>query len=259
MKIAIIGTGNVAWHLGLALEQAGHVIVAVAGRDRDKSKQLATHFYNAQATRTTQLKELSIDICLLCITDDAIEEVAQQLELPKACLLAHTSGSQPISCLGYAQTENIGVFYPLQTFTKGKKVNFRDIPICVEADNEASLQKLKALASSISNNVSLLNSKERAILHLSAVFACNFSNHMLTISKGIMEQNGMSYELLQPLIIETINKSLSNGPEYAQTGPAKRADLATLDKQFQSLSADTATAELYQMISQHIIDYYSED
>jgi len=258
MKIAIIGTGNVAWHLGLALENAGHAVTAIAGRNPAKVEQMTSNFYHAECIIGTKLSQVEADIVLICISDDAIEDIAQNLELPRNCLLAHTSGTKPLSSLGYAQTENIGVFYPLQTFTIGKKVDFRNIPICLEADNPDALARLKSLAKSITQTTAELNSKERAVLHLSAVFASNFSNHMLTIAKGIMEYNDLSYDLIKPLITETINKSLSNGPEFAQTGPAKRGDLETLDKQFQALKEDPETAQLYQMISQHILDYYSE-
>lgn len=258
MNIAIIGTGNVAWHLGLALENAGHVIKAIAGRDQQKVDDLASNFYQAIPIVGTNLKAISADLVVLCISDDVIEEVAQKLELPDDCILVHSSGTQPLACLGYAQTANIGVFYPLQTFTKGKKVDFENIPICVEADSNYTLQSLKTVASSITKTVTTLNSKQRAVLHLSAVFASNFSNHMLSIAKEIMEHNNLNYDLLKPLISETINKALSKGPEFAQTGPAKRGDLETLDKQFQALSADPDTAELYKMISQHILDYYAD-
>lgn len=259
MKIAIIGTGNVAWHLSLALENAGHVITAIIGRDHPKVASLANHFYNAETITSFDLADIHADVFILCISDDAIQEVAQQLKLPIDSILVHSSGTQPLSSLGYAQTENIGVFYPLQTFTKGKKVDFSIIPICIEADNRSATKILKTLAESISDTVVEMSSKERAVLHIAAVFASNFSNHMLTIAQGIMGENQLDYALLHPLITETINKSLNTGPELAQTGPAKRGDLETLDKQFKALSADPDTAGLYQIISQHILDYYSEE
>lgn len=259
MKIAIIGTGNVAWHLILTLENAGHVITAIAGREPKKVASLAENFYNAEAITHFDLSEIDIEVAIICVTDDAIEDVSQKLRLSKKCLLAHSSGTKPLSSLGYAQTENIGVFYPLQTFTKAKKVDFSNIPICIEADNKEALRLIRLLASSISNTVVELTSKDRAVLHLAAVFACNFSNHMLTISHNIMEQNGLNYALLHPLITETINKSLNTGPQDAQTGPAKRGDLETLDMQYHALSGVPETADLYKMISQHILNYYSEE
>jgi predicted short-subunit dehydrogenase-like oxidoreductase (DUF2520 family) len=259
MKIGIIGTGNVAWHLGHAIEDAGHVMAAFVGRDRQQVEKLSDEFYQAESLTDLNLSRLKLDLVIICVKDDAIESVAQDLELPAKCTLVHSSGTQPLSSLGYAQTENIGVFYPLQTFTKGKSVDFSQVPICIEADNENTLVQLSSLAHSISQRVEIMGSKERAIIHLSAVFASNFSNHMLTIAKQIMEREQMDYELLKPLIAETINKSLTGGPEQAQTGPAKRGDLETLDKQFEALSTEPETAELYKMISQHILDYYAED
>ena len=258
-RIAIIGTGNVAWHLSQALENAGHTVEVVFGRDIQKATHLSSSLYLAEATNKADLSSFRIDVAIICVTDDAIEEVAQALVLPSETVLCHSSGNQPLSVLGYAQTENLGVFYPLQTFTKGKQVSFEDIPICIEAEGDRSLEMLRSLGKSISKNVQELNSKQRSIIHLSAVFACNFSNHMLAISNQIMKSNDIDFQLLHPLIVETLNKSLTIGPENAQTGPAKRGDLATLDKQYNALSNDAEVAELYQMISQHILDTYSDD
>jgi len=259
MKIGIIGTGNVAWHLGHAIESAGHKIVAFVGRDRKKVEEIANGFYQAESLSQLDLSGLNLDLVIICVKDDAIETVAQNLDLPPNCMLVHSSGTQPLSILGYAQTENIGVFYPLQTFTKSQPLDFSQVPLCIEADNEGTLTQLRTLAHSISQRVEIMGSKERAVIHLSAVFASNFSNHMLTVAKQIMDGHQMDYELLKPLIAETVNKSLTNGPEQAQTGPAKRGDLETLDKQFNALSSDPETAQLYKMISQHILDYYAED
>jgi len=161
--------------------------------------------------------------------------------------------------LQFAATPNIGVFYPLQTFTKIKKVDFKQTPIFIESVNHETEVVLTALAKAISNQVRKIASEERKALHIAAVFASNFTNHMLTISKGIMEQNGIEYDWLKPLISETINKSLQLGPEEAQTGPAKRGDLEILEKHLSFLQEDPTTAEIYKIVSQHIIDKYYEE
>src|SRR5690606_26632178 len=155
-----------------------------------------------------------------------------------------------------APADNIGVFYPLQTFTKARKVNFESIPIFVEAAIEGVTRKLMAMGKAISRNVTAISSDERKALHVAAVFASTFTNHMLTIAKQIMHDNKLKYELLKPLIAETLNKSLELGPEAAQTGPARRGDLQILDSHMEFLADDPELAEIYKNVSQHIIDAY---
>ena len=120
-RIAILGTGNVAWHLARVLENAGHIIAHIYNRDAQKAKQFGLDYFNASTGSSLNLSEINADIFILAISDDSIEEVASSLSLPENAILCHTSGSKPLKVLGYAPTENIGVFYPLQTFSKGKK------------------------------------------------------------------------------------------------------------------------------------------
>jgi len=256
-RIAIIGTGNVAWHLARTFENAGHIITEVYSRDIIKAKHFTTDFFNASATNSLDFRKSTAQIFILAISDDAIEEVASALTLPQDAVLAHTSGSVSMSALGYAQTKNIGVFYPIQTFSKGKKVNFDELPIGIEGDNDFTESILLRLGSSVSTKTLVMNSQARKNIHLAAVFACNFANHMFTISKEIMSNKGMGFNLLAPLIEETLSKSLQIGPENAQTGPAKRGDFETLDKHYEALSKSEEIAEIYRIISQHIIDYYA--
>ncbi|MBO6494976.1 MAG: DUF2520 domain-containing protein [Roseivirga sp.] len=256
-RIAILGTGNVAWHLARVLENAGHIIAHIYNRDGQKAKQFGLDYFNASTGSSLNLSEINADIFILAISDDSIEEVASSLSLPENAILCHTSGSKPLKVLGYAPTENIGVFYPLQTFSKGKKVDFENIPICIEAENRFILDALRALGDSISSKTQEISSQQRKAIHLAAVFACNFTNHMFTVAQSILQNQEMDFELLKPLIVETLNKSFEIGPERAQTGPAIREDLKTLDLQFDSLKSDPELAEIYRLISQHIIDYYA--
>lgn len=258
VKVGILGTGNVAWHLARVLENAGHIITFVYDRDISKAKKFSIDYFNASAKDSLDLSDVEASLFIMALSDDAIEEVAQQIKLPSKAILAHTSGTIPLSALGYAQTENIGVFYPLQTFSKGKPIDFTDIPICIEGESNATVELLKRIAENISNSVHSLNSQQRKVIHLSAVFACNFTNHMFSISKNILEHNQMSFDLLKPLIVETLNKSFDIGPEEAQTGPAKRGDMETLDLQFNSLANDPNVSEIYKLISQHIIDFHQK-
>ena len=256
-KIGLIGTGNVAWHLALAFENAGHSIVHVYNRDMDKAKDFVRDLYNATAGNSEDLRSTDAEIFIMPVSDGAIESLSQEIQLPEDCILAHTSGAIGLSKLGYAHTENTGVFYPLQTFSKGKTVDFKKTPLCIEASNGHTESVLWELAESISATVHLIDSVKRKAIHLAAVFACNFSNHMFTISQELMNELGLDFSLLKPLISETLNKSLEIGPQNGQTGPARRNDLSTLDEQYEALKGDAQVAELYRMISQHILDYYS--
>jgi predicted short-subunit dehydrogenase-like oxidoreductase (DUF2520 family) len=255
-KIGIIGTGNVAWHLARAFENAGNVITDIYSRDSAKANHFILDFFNASATNSLDFRKSKAQIFILAVSDDAIEEVASAIMLPQNSILAHTSGSVSMGALGYAQTKNIGVFYPLQTFSKGKKVAFEEIPIGIEGDNGLTEEALLDLGKSISPKTLKMNSQARKNIHLAAVFACNFTNHMLTISKEIMSNKGLDFNLLTPLIEETLSKSLKLGPENAQTGPAKRGDLEILDKHYAALANSEDIAEIYRIVSQNIIDYY---
>ncbi|OEK06800.1 Rossmann-like and DUF2520 domain-containing protein [Roseivirga misakiensis] len=257
-KIAILGTGNVAWHFARVLENAGHVITHVFNREIEKAEKFALDFFNASTGNSTDMSQVDASLFILAISDDAIEEIAQTLVLPHGSMLIHTSGSIPLSALGYAQTQNIGVLYPVQTLSKGQPIDFSKVPLCIEGESQETLNTLEEIASGMSETVYPLSSHQRKVIHLAAVFACNFANHMFSISKKILESNQMTFELLQPLIVETLNKSLDIGPENAQTGPAKRGDLETLDQQFNALSNDAELAEIYKLVSQHIMDTYAD-
>lgn len=255
-RITIIGAGRVAWHLAPALESAGHVIQEVYSRRYREAKKLASRLYQADARNELDFSDSSSEIFILAVADDAIRTVASRLLLPEHdTIVLHTSGSQPLEELAGAKSAFTGVFYPLQTFTKDKEVNFSKIPVCLEADDEGVLNILIKLAKSISSEVRLINSQERAVLHIAAVFACNFTNHLLQIAETLAESHHIKFSLLKPLITETISKSLAIGPQQAQTGPASRGDLEILEKHMGFLkSYDKDYAEIYKIITQHILD-----
>lgn len=257
-KIAIIGTGNVAWHLNLAFENAGHIVTDVYDRDIRKAEKFTMGSYQAEPTDSLNFSQSTASVFIMAITDGAVAEVAEALHLPEGSLLAHTSGTLSIKVIAYAPTEDIGVFYPLQTLSKGKNIDFAQVPVCIEGETLRAQNDLAALAQSVSERVQVLDSGQRRLIHLAAVFACNFTNHMLTISRQILGQEDINFAILFPLISETLNKSLEIGPEKAQTGPAIRRDMETLDKQLQALEGDEQVAEIYKLISQHILDYYDE-
>lgn len=257
-KIAILGTGNVAWHFARTLENAGHIISHVYDRDIAKAKKFVLDYFNASVGDSLSLSDTEATLFILAVSDDAIEEMAQQLTLPQDALLVHTSGTVPLNALGYAQTQNIGVLYPIQTLSKGQQTDFLNVPVCIEGESADTIRILEEVASSLSNSVHHLSSQQRKVIHLAAVFACNFTNHLFSISHGILKSNEMDFDLLKPLIVETLNKSFDIGPENAQTGPAIRGDMETLDNQFNALSNDPDVAEIYKMMSQNIIDFYQE-
>ena len=152
--------------------------------------------------------------------------------------------------------QNIGIFYPLQTFTKGVAIDLKEVPICIEAKHRSTEKVLMSLGKSISKEVYNVHSDDRKILHIAAVFACNFTNHLLTISQEIMEDHQIDSSLLHPLIVETINKALSIGPADSQTGPAARDDQETIKKHLKLLRYRPEFRKIYKTISEHIQDHY---
>jgi predicted short-subunit dehydrogenase-like oxidoreductase (DUF2520 family) len=192
------------------------------------------------------------DIYFLLINDDIIGEFITKLPLVEP-ILVHSSGSLPLQVLS-SFTKNYGVFYPLQSISKNKKVNFKNIPICIEANNNECLNILKKLAMRVSDLVYKIDSTQRMKLHLAAVFANNFSNHMITIAKKLLDTDQLSIDLLKPLILETAAKALEFGPENAQTGPSKRNDIEVMKKHLELLSCNPEWMEIYRSISKSIRD-----
>lgn len=257
-SVSFIGAGNLAWHLAPALDNAGYAVKEVYSRNPVHAGEVVERLYDAEVKASLDFSTSPSRIFIMAISDDAIQDVSREIVLPEDAILVHTSGGQPLSLLGFAATTNIGVFYPLQTFSKNRKVDFNTIPLFVEAETGDTEKVLTAMAKSISKSVFKITSEERKALHVAAVFASNFSNHMLLLSQEIMKDNSLSFDWLKPLIQETITKSLTIGPENAQTGPARRGDFETLDRHMEFLSTDEEVAELYKVISQHIIDRYQK-
>lgn len=258
-NISFIGSGNLAWHLAPAFDNAGFVVKEVYSPNTRHAEALTGRLYQAEVKATLDFSTSPSTVFIIAASDDVISDIAKEIILPDDAVLMHTSGSVPLSDLQYSATPNLGVFYPLQTFTKNKKVDFKQIPIFIESLNPETEQVMFTLAKAISHQVKRIGSEQRKAMHVAAVFASNFTNHMLTLSKMIMQQNGLDYDWLKPLISETINKSLQLGPESAQTGPAKRGDLEVLEKHLAFLQDDPELSELYKIISQHIINRYHEE
>ena len=259
MKVSIIGSGNLAWHLGPALDNAGYVIKEVYSPNPRHAAELTERLYQAEVKASLDFSTSDSEVFIIASSDDAIQEIATEIILPEDAILVHTSGSQPLDLLQFAATSKVGVLYPLQTFSKSMRIDFKTVPIFIESQPEPTEKILMVMAKSISNIVSKISSEERKALHVAAVFASNFASHMLILSKEILQKSSLNFDLLKPLIQETFTKGLTIGPENAQTGPAMRGDLEILDRHIEFLQEDPTLSEIYKIISQHILDRYQSD
>ena len=259
MKVSFIGSGNLSWHLGPALDNAGYIVKEVYSPNPKHAGALTERLYQAEVKATLDFSTSHSEIFIIAVTDDAIESVATEIILPEEAVLLHTSGSASLDLIQCAATPHIGVFYPLQTFIKHKRIDFRAVPVFVESRTPDAEKKILAMAKAVSNQVKKITSEERKALFVASVFASNFANHMLTMSKEILQKNSLGFDLLKPLIQEMVLKSLSAGPETAQSGPAMQGDLKTLDEHIEFLKDDEALAEMYRLINQHILDRYHAD
>lgn len=259
MDVSFIGSGNLAWHLAPALDNAGYVVREVYSRNPKHAEALTERLYQAVVKASLDFSASKSSLFVVATTDDAIQEVAMNIVLPDEATLIHCSGNQPLSILQFAAATHTGVLYPLQTFSQSKRVDFQTIPIFVESSTPESEKQLMTMAKAISQKVRRITSEERKALHVAAVFASNFPNHMLAIAKSILQANSLEFELLKPLILETMNKALTLGPETSQTGPAVRGDLEVLDRHMEFLRESEKIAEIYRVISQHIVDTYQKE
>ena len=251
-KIAFVGAGNVAWHLAQALATAGHEVVAVYSRQEANRNELASILPEAKTLSTPDFTALAVDIILIAVPDAALQQVASELKVAPGSVVAHTSGSQPLAILNVVQGAQPAVFYPLQTFSKAKPVNLQLVPILIEAADESIAQALEALAQSISSKVQRVDSEARKHLHLAAVFACNFTNHLLGISQQLLQEANLPTELLHPLVQETIAKAMQQHPYQAQTGPAIRHDDNVIQAHLQMLQQHPRFQDLYQKLTESI-------
>lgn len=249
VKVVIIGSGNVAQHLISAFQNSqktGIEIELVQVYSRQKAS--VSHLLDLKQI-TNDLDALAeADLYIIAVSDDAIASVSSQLPF-KNRLVVHTSGSVPLQALN--EDNRKGVFYPLQTFTKNKAVDFKTIPICLESENGTDYQLLDKVAKSISEKVFAINSQQRKALHVAAVFVNNFTNHLYQIGQEICRENQVPFEILKPLITETANKIMVLSPEEAQTGPAKRHDTATI-KAHEAFLSNENQLTIYKTLTQSI-------
>ena len=253
-KIVIIGSGNLATHLSLALFKIGHQITQVYSRQIDNAQALALKF-NCKAISNLNDLDEHADLYIIAVSDCAISKIIEKVNFASKKVV-HTAGSESLSVFK-GNIENYGVFYPLQTFSKIREINFSNVPICIEANNEEFKLFLNKLAKQISNNIWNIDSETRKILHLSGILVNNFVNHLYFLAEDILKEKDIPFKILQELIKETEAKATDIGPEHAQTGPAKRNDLETQKKHLDLLSSKPNLKQIYELISKDIFLKYN--
>jgi predicted short-subunit dehydrogenase-like oxidoreductase (DUF2520 family) len=248
-RIAVMGAGNVATHLGSAFQKAGHSIVQVYSHTQAHAHELAARL---GTTHTSSLKDLAeADLYLIALKDDVIHDIASEIRVKG--IVAHTSGSIGMNALK-GTSDRYGVIYPLQTFSKSRQLDLSIVPFCIEGSDQSTEETLAGIARSLGGNIHLLSSEQRAVLHLSAVFANNFSNHMYTVAADILDKKNIPFHILLPLIEETVAKIRERSPQEMQTGPAKRNDMEVIKRHIEMLSGDETVQALYKLISMSIAE-----
>ncbi len=250
--VTVIGAGNVGWHMATAFYQTGIDVLDVVSGTQEHAEELARMVSAVPRTEIDGIDRLP-DLFLVCVNDDLLQEIIHQFSGTET-LVAHTSGSAGIE-LFQNTVKHGGVFYPLQTFTRGKEMTYDTIPFLIEGASPELAQQLKGLAEKISGIVYEADSETRLKMHIAAVFACNFINHLAAIAKELLVESGLKFELLRPLMKETIRKLLEMDPASAQTGPAVRNDLKTIDKHIITLQEKSEEQQLYRMLTDSIIRY----
>ena len=251
INVVLLGTGNVATHLFKAFSATNEVTVK---QIYNYSEATLLAFQDHVAV-TTSLEELAdADLYLLALKDDTLSATAKKLE-DKRGLIAHTSGSASIDVL--KESKRSGVFYPLQTFSKDQPLKYGDIPFCLEAKKPEDFRLLSMLAQKVSGKSYKVSSAQRKKLHLSAVFVCNFVNHLYSIGEDICRKNDLPFEILQPLIKETAEKVTRSSPREVQTGPAKRGDESTMNAHLELLGSGE-NKEIYQLLTSAIKKFYGK-
>ncbi len=249
-RVVVVGGGNLAESLLVALKECEQVdLRQIYVRDADRGAELSALIGAPVVNRAEELAPA--DIYILAVSDRAIEELSATLPFAKGAIVAHTAGSTPLSAINKGLHR--GVFYPMQTFTKGRRVDFRRIPIFIEAEDNSTTKALFSLGELISDNVRELDSERRRQLHLSAVFVCNFANAMYSAGAELVAETGLPFETLKALIEESASKVCSvDNPIEVQTGPAVRGDIATQQRHIELLSNNENLSNIYQIISKYI-------
>ena len=248
MKIVVVGSGNVAESLTQAIAEAdGLELAQVFARNEERGRKVA-ELSNSEWSNTLLAKA---DLYLVTVSDNAVAEVAESLHIPKGAVVAHTAGCCPIESL--APHTHRAVFYPFQTFSVGRKVDFTKGYIFLEGATDHALKTVEEVAHALTPNVLPADSARRAVIHLSGVFACNFANAMYANAAEVLAKEGLPFDIVAPVIEETAKKIIDvKDPATTQTGPARRGDSETLDRHRKMLANEPKKREIYDKISEDI-------
>lgn len=250
MNVVLVGAGGVASSVGPALLKAGHKVSAVWSR-RLASASLLGQKLNTEFSTSLETLPKDADVYVVAVADEGVADVARRLYVPEGALCIHTAGSLPMSVLS-GMAKWYGVFYPMQTFSREREVDFDTVPCFIEASSNAAMRQLRKFAASLSSRIFELSGKGRARLHVAAVFACNFTNHCYALAEELLKSSELPFELLLPLIDETTKKVHTLSPRLAQTGPAVRGDKAVMTAHMEALMGDRIKARLYKLMSDDI-------
>jgi len=253
LRIVMFGAGNVAFQLTKSLTELGHSVIQIVSRTEPSAKSLAEILHCDFTTDIRNVRN-DADLYIMAVSDSAISSLSKNLT-PLQGIVVHTSGCTSGDVLSKV-SERYGVFYPFQTFTKGREARLAQVPFCLEASDDETYWVLQQLAISLGGIPVEMDTHQRQVLHLSGVFSCNFVNHMFTISQLLAEEYKLDFNLLAPLINETVDKALKGNPIDAQTGPAVRGDSETLKKHMALLSKiDERLRDLYLSVSNSILNF----
>ena len=248
MRIVLVGAGRVASCMCPRLKEAGHIIAGVYSRTIEHARELAGMLGSPAFDNLEQLP--CADVYLAMLSDDALVQLAPAIVKGREqALFLHTAGSVPMDIWKEAGSNRYGVLYAMQTFSKGIKIDWTQVPVFIEGSSSTELESIEKLAHDLSPNVTPLSSKGRKKLHVAAVFTCNFTNHMYAISEQLLKEEGIPFSVMLPLVRETARKVEAMSPEDAQTGPAIRGDRKVIGEHLQLLKDYPEYAELYRLIS----------
>ncbi len=250
-RIVLIGAGNVATHIGISLQKNGWNIVQVYSRTEASASELGNRLGTNYVTSLTEVC-MDADVYIVMVKDAVLQElIPSVVKGREGALFVHTAGSMPMD-IWKGHAVRYGVLYPMQTFSKLREVDFSTVSFFLEANAADELALLKEMAGSLSPKVYEASSSQRTFLHMAAVFACNFSNHMYALSAYLLEKQGLPFDAMLPLIDETARKIHELSPKEAQTGPAVRKDANVMNKHLEMLAKEPELKEIYKMISKSI-------
>lgn len=254
-NLSFVGAGRVAGTLSHKLYLSGHKIIKISSPSESRGRDIALMCNSSWSPEP--VFEEPADILIVSVPDHRLSKALSSIKCAPETLVVHTAGSFGLEIFPHHIVKR-GVFYPLQTFTEGREIDFNGLPFLIESDSEASVGILENLANSTGGKTYMVDAEKRKQVHLAAVFVCNFTNHLLTAGKELMDSAGLSFGILEPLIKETISKALENGPENSQTGPAIRNDQNTIKKHLDLLSFSSDLKGIYEYMTRSIGEHYKK-